>query len=165
MTDIDRLIDKYYSNDGKNTTANLKHHKAETTSNEYKKQQRMQYNQRLHQAQLTELINEVEFELTPSEINQIRYWIKLFNTDWKQLHRQASNKTIILAMMFMHLKQRDKSVQVSDYKICTDYRLSENKLITIQNNITFLLMKTTPLQYNKQVFLKHEIEWNKERRQ
>ena len=161
MTEIKKLINKYYNPDGKNLTATTRTHKAEHTSNHYKKQQRQQTNHRKRQAILTTLLQETPFYLHPDRVKQIRYWITTFNKDFKNFHRQASDETIILALIFIQRKQANKRTRLEEYSITTKYNLTTPIFTNIQNQLIFELMKTTPLQYNQKITLYNHIEQNK----
>ena len=157
MSDITRIINKYYTKDGKNMTATPKRNPYEQTGKDYDKQRKQEYNLQLRQAILSQLIRESPFHLTPSQENQIRYWINQFNKDFKNFHRQASNETIILAFIFIHRKHDKKRIEVEEYSISKKYHLTDKKFKVIQNNLIFKLMQTTPLQYNQKICLDNDI--------
>ena len=157
MSDITRIINKYYTKDGKNMTATQKRNPYEQTNPEYtnKRKQEQKCNQR--HIILKTLINEVPFHVTKDQENQIRYWINQFNKDFKNFHRQASNETIILAFIFIHRKHDKKRIEVEEYSISKKYHLTDKKFKVIQNNLIFKLMQTTPLQYNQKICLDNDI--------
>lgn len=157
MTDIKRLMNKYYSNDGKNMTGTPKRNKYEQTSKEYNKRQRTEYNLKLRQSILNGLLNEIPFHVTETQTQQIRYWITMFNKDFKNFHRQSSNETILLAFIFIQQKQVNKRINVEQYSISKKYNLTTPIFETIQNELIFQLMRTTPLQYNQKKVLDNSI--------
>ena len=111
MTDINRLLNKYYRPDGKNRTGNIKINNAEIISNEYDKTLKSDNRRKHRHLLLDELLNETPFHLHENHITQIRYWIDHFNTDFKDFHRRASNETIIkksLPFVFEFWKRPNK---------------------------------------------------------
>jgi len=157
MTDIKRLMNKYYSTDGKNMTGTPKRNKYEQTSKEYNKRQRTEYNLKLRQSILSEILNEIPFHITEIQTQQIRYWITMFNEDFKNFHRQSSNETILLAFIFIQQKQVNKRINVEQYSISKKYNLTTPIFETTQNELIFQLMRTTPLQYNQKKVLDNSI--------
>ena len=158
MSDITRIINKYYTKDGKNMTATPKRNPYEQTGKDYDKQRKQEYNLQLRQAILSQLIRESPFHLTPSQENQIRYWIQQFNKNFKDFHRQASNETIILAFIMIQRKNVIPNTKVYKFKICEKYNLTTPIFELIQNRLIFKLMQTTPLQYNQKIILDNSIE-------
>ena len=154
---INHLIHKYYTPDGANKTANPRKHKNEQYTKQYTKQTRQQHNQRKRQAILSELLREAPILLTPTQTQQIRYWINQFNNDFKNFHRQASNETIILAFIIIQAKQANPKIQLENYKICHKYNLTCPIFTLIQNRLIFKLMQTTPLTYNQKKVLDNHI--------
>ena len=157
MTDINKLISTYYTNDGENITATPKKDKRECYTKKYQQQQRLESNRKNRHLLLDQLLNEITFHLSKSQIEQIRFWIDIFNPYWKQLHRQASNETIILAMIMIQRKHLDTRLKIERYPITHKYNLTNSKFITIQNQLIALLMRTTPLTYNQSTRYNHEI--------
>ena len=104
MTDINKLINKYYRPDGKNRTGNFQITNSEMVSNEYDLKLKSENRRKHRHLLLDELLNETPFTLTSNQITQIRYWIDTFNDDFKGFHRQASNETIILSFIMMQQK-------------------------------------------------------------
>ena len=89
MTDINKLISKYYRPDGKNKTGNIKLNKAEIISNKYDLKLKTDQRRKHRHLLLDEILNETPFTLTHNQIQTIRYWIDTFNKDFKGFHRQA----------------------------------------------------------------------------
>ena len=136
MTNINTLLTTYKN-----------YQPGERTSKEYQKKQRQQKTLKHKQLLLDQLTNETPFTLKKYQKAQIKKWITLFNPYWKTLHRQSSDETIILALIFIQQKQSNKSLNIQEYSITRKYDLTCSKFISIQNNVIFLLMKTTPLTY------------------
>ena len=67
MTDIEKLINKYYTTNGGNPTAYEKRVKAEHTSNEYRNKQLSKARLKHKHLILDELLNEINFHLKPNK--------------------------------------------------------------------------------------------------
>ena len=135
---------------------------AERHTNEYYNKNKTEENRKNRHLLLDSLLNEVPFTLNKNEIRQIRYWIDRFNTEWKNIHRQSSDETILLALILMQRKHSNPKIQIQQYNICETYDLTTSKFITIQNRIVFLLMKTTPLVYTQSKYYDHYLQEKKE---
>ena len=146
MTNINYLLQKYE-----------KQTPAERTSNEYTHEQKTEKAKKHKHLILDELLNEIPFQITETQTKQIRRWIDLFNPYWKDLHRQASNETIIIAFIFIQYKQANPKIRVHEYNIAKKYELTDRKFELIQNNLIFQLMKHTPLTYTLSKTYDHEI--------
>lgn len=157
MTDINFLINKYYTKDGKNTTAYPKRYKAEHTSNDYRNKQLSQSRKKHRHQILNELLTEINFTIKPYQIEQIRYWIDKHNDNLKNLHRQSSNETIILALIMIQYKQNNPKIDIGTMKISRKYDLTNHKFTIIQNRLIFLIMKTTPLIYSQAKHVNHNL--------
>ena len=151
MTNIKHLLQKYE-----------KPTSAERTSNEYTHKQKMEKTRKNKHLILDELLNEIPFTITETQEQQIRRWIDLFNDTWKEFHRQASNETIILALIFIQYKQANKGIKLEKYTITEKYKLTPAIFETIQNELIFQLMKTTELRYSQNKYYDHEKEKNKD---
>ena len=157
MSDINRLINKYYRKDGKNLTGNIKINNAEIISNEYDKTLKSDNRRKHRHLLLDELLNEIPFRLNETQTLQIRYWIDNFNEDFKGFHRRSSNETIILAFIMIQRKNTNPKLNVEKFSISRKYNLTNLVFESIQNKLIFRLMQTTPLLYNQQVYVNHEI--------
>lgn len=164
MVDYNRLINKYYKKDGKNITGNIKIHKAEKMSNEYHRQRRQEAREKHRYLLLQELVKETPFNLTPSQINQIEYWITSFNNNFKNFHRKSSEETILLAFIMIQRKKVNPKLQVEKFTISRKYKLNNQVFELIQNRLIFELMRTTPLTYSQAKHYNHEILIKKGRR-
>ena len=138
-------------------TADIKINPAERFSNEYHNNIRQTQRNKHRYLLLHELLNEVPFYLNDDQITQIQYWLTIFDKDFKNLHRQASEETIILALIFIQRKQTHTDTQIYRYKISSKYDLTVPIFTTIQNQLIFHLMRTTPLTYNQKKTLDNHI--------
>lgn len=155
MTDINLLLNKYYTREGGNLTAHDKINKAEKHTSEYNiKQKREQYKRHRHLI-LDKLLTEIPCHYTQNDICTIRYWIDRFNDNFKDFHRQSSNETIILAFCMIYWKQKNPKIKVSELPISHKYDLTNEKFELIQNRLIFQLMKTTELTYSQAKYLNH----------
>ena len=157
MTDIKKLIHRYYTPDGKNMTAKTKKDPRERYTNEYNKQRKQEINRRHKHIILNDLLQETPIQLNKTEIQTIRYWIDTFNNEFKTFHRQSSNETIILAFIIIQAMKTNPKIRIEDYRICTKYHLNKDKYTLIQNRLIFQLMKTTPLVYNQARYVNHTL--------
>ena len=157
MNDINKLIRKYYKRDGENMTGAIKVNPAERYTNNYHKQIRQEQRNKHRYLILQQLLKEVPFYLHEDQIQQIQYWLTIFQDDFKNFHRKASEETIILALIFIQRKQTHTDTQIYRYKISTKYDLTQTVFTTIQNQLIFQLMKTTPLTYSQMKHLDNYI--------
>lgn len=157
MTDYTRLIKKYYKKSGANMTAEPKRNKAEIVSNDYDNQYHKEVSKRNRHLILDELVREVPFHVTKSQIKKIRFWIDRFNDDFKSFHRQASNETIILAFILIQRKQVNSKLDIDELAISKKYSLNKSIFITIQNRLIFKLMATTELTYTQSKYYNQDI--------
>ena len=146
MSNIQGLIKKYETPT-----------KAEKTTNEYNKKIRLEIACKNRHLILDQLLLEIPFHLNQSQVQQIRYWIDTFNKDFKNFHRQSSNETIILALIFIQRKKVNPRLQVTKYTISKKYNLTTPIFEVIQNKLIFQLMKTTPLTYTQAKHYNHDI--------
>lgn len=144
---IEEKIHKYYNNDGLNNTGSNKRVKGEITSKEYWRKQNQESNRKHRHLLLDQLLNEIPFNIEPQQVSQLRHWIDLFNPHWKEFHRQASNETILLALILIQYKQSHPNIRIEKYSITTKYNLTTPVFTLIQNRLIFMLIKHTPLTY------------------
>ena len=156
MNDIENLLNKYYKQIGKNATAIETPTPAEKhTPNYNTRLKREQYNRHRHLI-LDELLTEIPYHYTDTEITTIRYWIDRFNDNFKDFHRTSSNETIILAFLMIYQKQKNPKIKVSELPISQKYDLTENRFTLIQNRLIFQLMRTAELTYTQAKYVNHE---------
>ena len=157
MTNINKLLNKYYKKDGKNLTAHVKINKAEKMSNKYHNQRRLETTEKHRYLILQELLKETPFELSQDQITQIRYWLSTFNKNFKNFHRKSSEETIILGFIMIQHKKANPGLQIEKFTISRKYHLTPAVFELIQNRLIFELMRTTPLTYNQAKHYNHEI--------
>ena len=157
MTEINKLIRKYYTPDGSNLTGSQRKTPGEMYTTTYSKNEKMESARKHRHNILSQLLLETPFKLNKQQEQQIRYWIDTFNPYWKTFHRQASNETIILALIMIQAKKDTPKLQVEFYTISRKYDLTEKKFSLIQNRLIFMLMRTTPLTYTQSRYINHEI--------
>ena len=150
MTDYKPLINKYYRPDGKNNTGHQHINPSEKLGNEYNKKIRMESRRKNRHLILDELVTEFPFHMTKNQIQEIRHWIDTFNDDFKNFHRNSSNETIILALLFIQQKKVNPKINPDKYSIAAKYDLNSNKFSLIQNRLIFKLMGTIQLKYQYQ---------------
>lgn len=155
MTKINKLLQTYYTPDGKDLAGYNKKHYHERYTGDYAKKENIEKNLRYRHGILSDLLQEVPFTLTPLQIQQIRYWITTFNPYWKQFHRQARDETIVLAFIMIQQKNANPRLQIENYSICETYKLNTPKFNLIQNRLIFMLMKTIPVTYNQARYVNH----------
>lgn len=157
MSDINNLLKKYYKPEGYDLTRNQKINPAEKMSNEYHNKIRSENRRKHRHLILDELLTEIPFHLTKTQILQIRYWIDRFNDEFKSFNRKSSNETIILAFILIQRKQDKPRLNISKLSITRKYKLTQAKFTTIQNRLIFQLMRTTELKYTQSKYYNHEI--------
>lgn len=157
MTDIKKLIHRYYTPDGKNMTGYNKKNHRERYTGTYAKNEYLEKNLRYRHGILQDLLKESPFTLTTQQTTEIKYWIDTFNNEFKTFHRQSSNETIILAFIIIQAMKTNPKIRIEDYRICTKYHLNKDKYTLIQNRLIFQLMKTTPLVYNQARYVNHTL--------
>jgi len=94
----------------------------------------------------TLLIEAKPLTLTPNQIKVTRYLIDDFNEDFNQLHRQASEETIILAFIFYMKKVEKASIRLKDYKITSKYGLTNHIFELILCRMLLKFMKRCPIR-------------------
>lgn len=115
--DINFLLDLYESE-------YVKGEKRTTETN-----RKMRHNKKLKNRYL--ILDELLFESKPLTLNNnqkklVKYLIHDFNNRFKELHKQASEETIILAFIFFVKKTEDSRTKVSNWKICKKYGLTDH---------------------------------------
>lgn len=157
MVNYKQLIQKYYKKDGENMTADIRVNPAERHTNKYHNHIRQEQRNKHRYLILQQLLNEAPFYLNDDQVIQIEYWLTIFGDNFKEFHRQASEETIILALIFIQRKQTHSDTQIYRYKISDKYDLTTSVFTTIQNQLIFQLMRTTPLTYSQMKHLDNHI--------
>jgi hypothetical protein len=65
--------------------------------------------------------------------------------DFKSLCKRCSNETIITALSFYIKKETHPNIQISDYKVCMEHKLTEKLFSAIMVNLCSQLQKKSPL--------------------
>lgn len=106
----------------------------------------------INQKTFDELYSEAKpFTLNVNQIKLVRYLIDIFNNKFKELHRQAKEKTIILAFMFYAKKIEEPRTRVTNWRICTKYKLTENVFEIILCRLVLYFMDKSyirPVRYH-----------------
>lgn len=84
--------------------------------------------------------------MTSSQKDNVKYLVKTFNQNFKSLHRQASDETIILAFIFFTKKLENPKIQLKNYRITKKYNLTDAIFELILCRVTDYFMKTSPLK-------------------
>lgn len=97
----------------------------EQRSKEYNKQikQEMALKEKHNIAE--QLFNEIPFQLTPYEKDQVHFLIDSYK-NFKDLHKRASNETIILAFIFYTKIPYNTNVKLNKYFITSKYNLTHS---------------------------------------
>jgi len=95
---------------------------------------------------LDELLYESKpLTLTPNQYRLVKDLIKDFNNRFKELHKQASEETIILAFIFFVKKVEDSRTKVTNWKICKEYGLTDHVFEIILCRLTLGFMERCPI--------------------
>ena len=106
----------------------------------------------INQKTFDELYSEAKpFTLNVNQIKLVRYLIDMFNNKFKELHGQAKEETIILAFMFYAKKIEEPRTRVTNWRICTKYKLTENVFEIILCRLVLYFMDKSyirPVRYH-----------------
>ncbi len=149
MNRINKLLKTYQSSYVPGEKRSQKYNNTKRTENKLR--------QRLNI--LDQLINELP---ETSKINKdqktlCRNLIITFNTDFKYLHRQAKDDTIILAFIFYQKKLEKPGLILQDYKICTKHELTTPIFLNICCRIANYYMVTSPINIRLTTSYDHEL--------
>ena len=142
MTDIKQLLNKYETPYGENRRVKNEH-----TSKNYRNNQRKNAMVKDRHLTLDLLLNETHQPLNIPQKQAVKKWIDLFQNDWKNLHRQSKDETILLALIIIQYTNTHYKLPQTLKEACLKYNLDWKKYTIIQNRVIFLLMKNTPLKY------------------
>lgn len=142
MTNITKLLDKYETPDGEN-----KRVYGEVTTDKYRNTERQKANLKNRHLLLDNILNETEQPINKQQKTEIKQWINQFHDEWKTIHRQSSDETIITALILIQYKKNNYRIPKALAEAINKYDLTTRKFLLIQNRIIFLLMKYTPLNY------------------
>lgn len=91
-----------------------------------------------------DLFNEVPFHLTNADKEQVLHLIRMYS-NFRKLHGNASNETIILAFIFYVKIPYNSNIKLSKYNITTKYKLTHD---------TFeIIICRLALEYLKNVYI------------
>jgi len=117
---------------------------AERYTKKYKRELKQKQRIKNRHLLLDELTNEIPFHLTNTQIRTIRYFIDTVK-DFNKLHRRCSNKTILLAMIFL-LRTLDKpKTNVDEYSISKKYGLNNTNFRLIICRLNNEILKSLPI--------------------
>ena len=104
----------------------------EKRSNEYEKKIKREQRLKSRLIKLDLILNDAKTLLiTPNQKAQVEFLIKKHSNEFKELHRTASEETIILAFIFYVKMMEDISVKIDRYSISKQYNLTHNTFETI----------------------------------
>lgn len=121
--------------------------KGEIRSKETKKKIRYETKRKNRHLIFDELRKKADtINLTPNQVKVIRYIIDDFNEDFKNLHRKASEETIILAFIFYIKKIENPSIRLESYRVCREYGLTNHVFEIIVCRMLLKFMKKCPIR-------------------
>lgn len=106
---------------------------------------------------LNELENELPFTLNNQQKAQVEHLIRRFNNKFKKLHGNASEKTIILAFIFIIKRIEHPKYTIDRFVVCRENGLNHNIYETIHSRITEELLKIQPLNNTRTYNYNNEI--------
>lgn len=131
--------------------------KGERRSKHYEKTVRDESKRKNRHLILDSLINEAKpLTLNHNQIKIIRYLIDDFSDDFKELHRQAKEETIILAFIFYMKKIEQASIRLADYNITSKYNLTNHIFELIICRMLLKFMKKCPIKPRTNYSRDHE---------
>ena len=83
--------------------------------------------------------------ITDTHLEQVYYLIKIFNDDFKTLHKRASEETIILAFIFYCIRIDNSKINLNNYRISKKYKLTEQVFSLILSRMLHFFMKQQPI--------------------
>ena len=116
MTDYQKLLDKYEK----------AYVPGEERSSEYRWKLRQESNLKNRMLIVDQLCLELNSHVTNIQKDRVKYLVKIFNEDFKYLHKQADEETIILAFIMFIKKLENSKRQLSEYKITKKYGLTDS---------------------------------------
>ena len=147
MTDIQKLLRKYDNDYVPGEKRSLEY------DNKLKQESKLKHRMLI----VEELSLEAKFLLlSDSQKNIVKHLVKLFNNDFKQLHRRVSDETIILAFIFYLKKLDTPKIQLKNYAITKKYNLSDAVFELILCRVTDYFMSNSPLILQQSLIDNHE---------
>ena len=134
--DIDFLLDLYEQ----------PYVKGEQRSNDTKNKINIESKRKNRHLILDELLLEARIlVLTPNQKQLVRELIDDFNSDFQNLHRQASEECIILAFIFFVKKLETPRIKLSNYRITKKYKLTDQIFENILCRLALKFMQRVPI--------------------
>ena len=135
----------------------------ETRTSEYEKQikQKKSIQDKLDIAET--LFTETPFHLTENDKEQVRHLIQMY-PNFKELHKRASNETIILAFIYYTKIPYNTDIKLNNYTITKKYNLTHNtfELIICRLALNYLrevyIIPTEPHDIDHNILYKGEIK-------
>jgi hypothetical protein len=137
--------------------------KGEKRSPEYDKQQKRKEALKNKHQIADILIQEVPFNINPYEKEHIHHLIDMY-PNFKDLHKRASNETIILSFIFYTKISNNTDIKINNYYITSKYNLTHNtfEIILCRLTLNYLrevyIIPTTPKETDHNILLKGEIK-------
>ena len=131
MTDYEKLLKKY----------DTPYYPGEIRSLEYDEKIRQESKLKDRMLIVDQLCLEAKyFIITRMQKERVKYLVKIFNNDFKYLHRRVSEETIILAFIVFVKKLETPSIQLKNYSITKKYNLTDTIFELILCRITDYFM-------------------------
>ena len=135
----------------------------ETRTSEYEKQikQKKSIQDKLEIAET--LFTETPFHLTENDKEQVRHLIQMY-PNFKELHKRASNETIILAFIYYTKIPYNTDIKLNNYTITHKYKLTHNtfEIIICRLTLNYLqqvyIIPREPKETNHNILEKGEIK-------
>ena len=133
--------------------------KGEKISNTLRNKNRTESKRKHRHLLLDNLKNEAEkLNLNNSQIIIVRYLIDEFNKEFQELHRKASEETIILAFMFYVKMIDEPRTRIDKYRVSSKYNLTDKVYEIILCRMLLKFMKKCPIRpYGNYASDEHDI--------
>ena len=116
MTDYEKLLRKYEK----------PYTPGEQRSSEYRAKIRQESRLKNRMLLVDQLCLEAKYLfITQNQKERVKYLVKVFNNDFKYLHRRVSDETIILAFIIFIKKLETPKLQLKNYSITKKYNLTD----------------------------------------
>lgn len=145
MNNIQHLLKKYstpYTNGEKRTP-------------EYEKTIKQQQRLKQRLIKLDLLLNETPVNINPAQRRQIQHLI-IEHNNFKKLHGNASEETIILAFIFYTKKIETPQIKIDRYTVSQKYKLTHNTFETIICRLLQHTLMNTPIKPTTNTKIEHE---------
>lgn len=115
MTDYQNLLDKY----------SHEYVHGEERSSGYRSKIRQESRLKNRLLLADQLFLELNSYLNKNQKDRVKYLVKIFDNDFKYLHRQASEETIILSFIMFIKKLESPKFELNNYSVCKKYNLTD----------------------------------------